>query len=196
MQFVLVSILFVLGVYAKNGCGFPDGPDCVSLGKGSDGLEVSRDNGGCCLLPARCGNEAGVNCRRENEGPNSLPIDTKRAYFKIHYIKYNDYDACPMIRDRPVYDKQLTRYKNISFSWTPLSSFHQLKDCVDNLFSRSSEKRTTRLLNCNYPVDCPCSCIRPLSRSGHNTTSPTHNVTSLVVFMSEETVLAVARGFG
>ncbi|KAJ4125919.1 hypothetical protein NW765_001694 [Fusarium oxysporum] len=50
MQFALVSVLFAVGVFAKNGCGFPDGPDCVSLGKGSDGLEVFRDNDGCCLL--------------------------------------------------------------------------------------------------------------------------------------------------
>ncbi|KAJ4111635.1 hypothetical protein NW760_006629 [Fusarium oxysporum] len=79
MQFALVSVLFAVGVFAKNGCGFPDGPDCVSLGKGSDGLEVFRDNDGCCLLPARCGNEAGINCRRENEGPDGLPINTKRV---------------------------------------------------------------------------------------------------------------------
>lgn len=99
MQFALVSVLFAVGVFAKNGyawnfapvilssalltrhcsCGFPDGPDCVSLGKGSDGLEVFRDNDGCCLLPARCGNEAGVKCRRENEGPDGLPINTKRV---------------------------------------------------------------------------------------------------------------------
>ncbi|KAF5678094.1 hypothetical protein FCIRC_6547 [Fusarium circinatum] len=79
MQFALISILFAAGVLAINGCGFPDGPDCVSLGKGSDGLEVFRDIDGCCLLPARCGNEAGVNCRRENEGPNGLPINKKRA---------------------------------------------------------------------------------------------------------------------
>ncbi|CEI70905.1 unnamed protein product [Fusarium venenatum] len=187
MQFALVSILFALGVYAKN--GFPDGPDCVSLGKGSDGLEIFRDNDGCCLLPARCGNEAGVNCRRENEGPNGLPINTKRVNFKIRHTKHDDSDAYPRIRDRPLYYKQLT-------GWTSLSSLHKLKDCVDNLFSRSSEKRTTRLLNYDYPVDRPYSCIRLLSRSGHNTISPTHNVTSLVVFMSEETVLVVARVFG
>ncbi|KAF5716477.1 hypothetical protein FGLOB1_2555 [Fusarium globosum] len=79
MQFILVSVLFAVGILAKNGCGFPDGPDCVSLGRASDGLEVFRDNDGCCLLPARCGNEAGVNCRRENEGPNGLPINKRRA---------------------------------------------------------------------------------------------------------------------
>ncbi|KAF5647677.1 uncharacterized protein FTJAE_1734 [Fusarium tjaetaba] len=79
MQFSLVSVLFAAGALAINGCGFPDGPDCVSLGKASDGLEVFRDNDGCCLLPARCGNEAGVNCRRENEGPDGLPINKRRT---------------------------------------------------------------------------------------------------------------------
>ncbi|KAI1068564.1 hypothetical protein NW752_003299 [Fusarium irregulare] len=78
MQFAFVFTLFAAGAFAKNGCGFPDGPDCLSLGKGSDGLEVFRADG-CCLLPARCGNEVGVNCRRENEGPDGLPIDTKRV---------------------------------------------------------------------------------------------------------------------
>ncbi|KAG5751832.1 hypothetical protein H9Q72_012805 [Fusarium xylarioides] len=70
MQFALVSVLFAVGALAKNGRGFPDGPDCVSLGKGSDGLEVFRDNDGCCLLPARCGNEV---------APDGLPINRKRT---------------------------------------------------------------------------------------------------------------------
>ncbi|PNP79927.1 hypothetical protein FNYG_06624 [Fusarium nygamai] len=86
MQFTLVSVLFAAGALAINGCGFPDGPDCVSLGKGADGLEVFRADD-CCLLPARCGNEVGVNCRRENEGPDGLPIDSKRAVRRSAHYK-------------------------------------------------------------------------------------------------------------
>ncbi|KAF2475498.1 uncharacterized protein BDR25DRAFT_310858 [Lindgomyces ingoldianus] len=47
-----------------NSCGFPDGPDCVSLGEGANGLEQFADDG-CCLLPLRCGNgDGGEKCER------------------------------------------------------------------------------------------------------------------------------------
>ncbi|KAK7420241.1 hypothetical protein QQX98_002896 [Neonectria punicea] len=46
-------------------CGFPDGPDCVSLGEGANGLEQFADPDGCCLLPIRCGNgDGGERCER------------------------------------------------------------------------------------------------------------------------------------
>lgn len=48
---------------SNNSCGFPDGPDCVSVGE-VDGVEQLTDpegtEPGCCLLPIRCGNEAFV----------------------------------------------------------------------------------------------------------------------------------------
>lgn len=44
-------------------CGFPNGPDCESLGEGANGLEQFIDDG-CCLLPFRCGNIAGERCER------------------------------------------------------------------------------------------------------------------------------------
>lgn len=47
-----------------NSCGFPDGPDCQSLGEGANGLEQFADDG-CCLLPFRCGNgDGGERCER------------------------------------------------------------------------------------------------------------------------------------
>ncbi|KAF3800228.1 hypothetical protein GCG54_00003756 [Colletotrichum gloeosporioides] len=62
------SIIFsacAAGVLAQNGCGFPDGPDCKSLGKGANGLEQFADPDGCCLLPLRCGNgDGGERCER------------------------------------------------------------------------------------------------------------------------------------
>lgn len=50
-------------------CGFPDGPDCESLGDGDNGLEQFTDpagvDAGCCLLPIRCGNgDGGERCER------------------------------------------------------------------------------------------------------------------------------------
>lgn len=52
-----------------NSCGFPDGPDCESLGEGASGLEQFTDpagvDAGCCLLPLRCGNgDGGERCER------------------------------------------------------------------------------------------------------------------------------------
>ncbi|KAK0391740.1 hypothetical protein NLU13_1239 [Sarocladium strictum] len=67
MQLLLVSFLFAAGALAQNGCGFPDGPDCVSLGTGASGLEQFADDG-CCLLPLRCGNIAGEICERVDVG--------------------------------------------------------------------------------------------------------------------------------
>ncbi|OHE92459.1 hypothetical protein CORC01_12250 [Colletotrichum orchidophilum] len=61
----IILTLFSAGVLAKNGCGFPDGPDCKSLGTGADGLEQFADPDGCCLLPIRCGNgDGGERCER------------------------------------------------------------------------------------------------------------------------------------
>src|SRR6478735_3672473 len=52
-------------------CGFPDGPDCVSLGEGANGLEQFADDG-CCLLPIRCGNgDGGERCERVAAGGNN-----------------------------------------------------------------------------------------------------------------------------
>jgi hypothetical protein len=51
-----------------NSCGFPDGPDCTSLGVGDNGLEQFADDG-CCLLPIRCGNgDGGERCERVSVG--------------------------------------------------------------------------------------------------------------------------------
>lgn len=52
----------------QNSCGFPDGPDCVSVGE-VDGIEqLTEPEGseeGCCLLPARCGFDSSVvRCER------------------------------------------------------------------------------------------------------------------------------------
>ncbi|KAI3529796.1 hypothetical protein CNYM01_13963 [Colletotrichum nymphaeae SA-01] len=61
----IIFTLFSAGVLAQNGCGFPDGPDCQSLGKGANGLEQFADPDGCCLLPLRCGNgDGGERCER------------------------------------------------------------------------------------------------------------------------------------
>ncbi|KAJ4177237.1 Hypothetical protein NCS54_00335200 [Fusarium falciforme] len=62
---VLIPLSFLIaGVFAQDGCGFPDGPDCVSLGEGANGLEQFADDG-CCLLPIRCGNgDGGERCER------------------------------------------------------------------------------------------------------------------------------------
>ncbi|KAK1997404.1 hypothetical protein LX36DRAFT_711694 [Colletotrichum falcatum] len=59
----IIFAAFTASVVAKNGCGFPDGPDCKSLGrKGADGLEQFQDDG-CCVFPARCGNgDGGQQC--------------------------------------------------------------------------------------------------------------------------------------
>ncbi|KAK1981119.1 hypothetical protein LZ30DRAFT_627941 [Colletotrichum cereale] len=56
----IVFAAFVASVAAKKAnCGFPNGPDCKSLGtKGADGLEQFNDDG-CCVFPARCGNGDG-----------------------------------------------------------------------------------------------------------------------------------------
>ncbi|KAH8590514.1 hypothetical protein B0O99DRAFT_634555 [Bisporella sp. PMI_857] len=65
MKFLfIVAAVFASSVVAQNGCGFPDGPDCVSLGEGANGLEQFIDDG-CCLLPFRCGNgDGGERCER------------------------------------------------------------------------------------------------------------------------------------
>ncbi|KAK1622630.1 hypothetical protein BDP81DRAFT_455186 [Colletotrichum phormii] len=61
----IIITLFSAGVLAQNGCGFPDGPDCQSLGKGANGLEQFADLDSCCLLPLRCGNgDGGERCER------------------------------------------------------------------------------------------------------------------------------------
>ncbi|KXH31273.1 hypothetical protein CSAL01_02870 [Colletotrichum salicis] len=61
----IIITLFSAGVLAQNGCGFPDGPDCQSLGKDANGLEQFADPDGCCLLPLRCGNgDGGERCER------------------------------------------------------------------------------------------------------------------------------------
>ncbi|KAF7557608.1 hypothetical protein G7Z17_g541 [Cylindrodendrum hubeiense] len=70
MKFFIV-LAFVAGVFAQNGCGFPDGPDCVSLGEGANGLEQFADDG-CCLLPLRCGNgDGGERCERVSVGSSN-----------------------------------------------------------------------------------------------------------------------------
>ncbi|RYP19177.1 hypothetical protein DL765_003492 [Monosporascus sp. GIB2] len=52
-------------------CGFPNGPDCVSLGEGASGLEQFADDG-FCLLPFRCGNgDGGERCERVAVGNNN-----------------------------------------------------------------------------------------------------------------------------
>ncbi|KAK8100531.1 hypothetical protein PG999_010905 [Apiospora kogelbergensis] len=67
----IVFSLFAVGVVSKNGCGFPDGPTCKSVGKGTNGLEQFLDPDGCCLLPLRCGNEAGERCERVGDSDNN-----------------------------------------------------------------------------------------------------------------------------
>ncbi|KAL2689418.1 hypothetical protein Neosp_003472 [[Neocosmospora] mangrovei] len=65
MKFFSIAIsLFAATSLAQNGCGFPDGPDCESVGVGANGLEQFVDPDGCCLLPFRCGNVAGELCER------------------------------------------------------------------------------------------------------------------------------------
>ncbi|KAI8683213.1 hypothetical protein NCS56_00445500 [Fusarium sp. Ph1] len=67
MKFLSIAIsLFAATSLAQNGhsCGFPDGPDCESVGVGANGLEQFVDPDGCCLLPFRCGNVAGELCER------------------------------------------------------------------------------------------------------------------------------------
>ncbi|KAK6850107.1 hypothetical protein PG990_000966 [Apiospora arundinis] len=72
MKFLpIVFSLFAAGVMSQNGCGFPDGPTCESVGKGANGLEQFLDPDGCCLLPIRCGNEAGERCERVGDSDNS-----------------------------------------------------------------------------------------------------------------------------
>ncbi|KAK8112665.1 hypothetical protein PG984_013191 [Apiospora sp. TS-2023a] len=71
--FPIVFSLFAAGVLSQNGCGFPDGPTCKSVGKGANGLEQFEDPDGCCLLPIRCGNEAGERCERVGDTPNNGP---------------------------------------------------------------------------------------------------------------------------
>lgn len=57
-------------------CGFPDGPDCVSLGQGANGLEQFADDG-CCLLPFRCGNgDGGERCERVSVASNPAATPT------------------------------------------------------------------------------------------------------------------------
>lgn len=60
---------------AISSCGFPDGPTCVSVGTGANGLEQFLDPDGCCLLPLRCGNIAGELCERVEDGSNNNPDD-------------------------------------------------------------------------------------------------------------------------
>ncbi|KAF2191160.1 hypothetical protein K469DRAFT_720148 [Zopfia rhizophila CBS 207.26] len=69
MKFLpIVFTVFAAGVFAQNGCGFPNGPDCESLGVGDSGLEQFADDG-CCLLPIRCGNgDGGERCERVSVG--------------------------------------------------------------------------------------------------------------------------------
>ncbi|KAH6874380.1 hypothetical protein B0T10DRAFT_498849 [Thelonectria olida] len=70
MKYLLPLSLLVASAFAQNGCGFPDGPDCVSLGEGANGLEQFADDG-CCLLPFRCGNgDGGERCERVSVGRN------------------------------------------------------------------------------------------------------------------------------
>ncbi|KAH6974938.1 hypothetical protein BKA56DRAFT_688387, partial [Ilyonectria sp. MPI-CAGE-AT-0026] len=62
MKSSVILSLFFASALAQDGCGFPDGPDCVSLGEGANGLEQFADDG-CCLLPIRCGNgDGGERC--------------------------------------------------------------------------------------------------------------------------------------
>ncbi|KPM36209.1 hypothetical protein AK830_g10348 [Neonectria ditissima] len=72
MKFLLPLSLLIAGALAQTGCGFPDGPDCVSLGEGANGLEQFADPDGCCLLPLRCGNgDGGERCERVATGGNN-----------------------------------------------------------------------------------------------------------------------------
>ena len=71
----LVAITTLLEYHFANensphSCGFPDGPDCVSLGNGVNGLEQFVDDP-CCLLPLRCGNIAGERCERVAAGSSN-----------------------------------------------------------------------------------------------------------------------------
>ncbi|KAL8415170.1 hypothetical protein RB594_006126 [Gaeumannomyces avenae] len=50
---------------SKGNCGFPNGPDCVAVGKNDKGQTTFTDPAGspgeqCCLFPARCGNGDGA----------------------------------------------------------------------------------------------------------------------------------------
>ncbi|RKL19590.1 hypothetical protein BFJ72_g15147 [Fusarium proliferatum] len=64
MKYLIPLSLLIASAFAQDGCGFPDGPDCVSLGEGANGLEQFADDG-CCLLPFRCGNgDGGERCER------------------------------------------------------------------------------------------------------------------------------------
>ncbi|KAK8030026.1 hypothetical protein PG993_011317 [Apiospora rasikravindrae] len=74
MKFLPIIIsLFAAGALSQNGCGFPDGPTCESVGVGANGLEQFEDPDGCCLLPLRCGNIAGERCERVGDSPDSNP---------------------------------------------------------------------------------------------------------------------------
>ncbi|KAL8294640.1 hypothetical protein RB597_007744 [Gaeumannomyces tritici] len=49
---------------SKGNCGFPNGPDCVAVGKNDKGQTTFTDPANspgvqCCLFPARCGNGDG-----------------------------------------------------------------------------------------------------------------------------------------
>ncbi|KAK8063391.1 hypothetical protein PG996_008043 [Apiospora saccharicola] len=75
--FPIVFSLFAAGALSKNGetpksqLRLPDGPTCKSVGKGANGLEQFEDPDGCCLLPIRCGNEAGERCERVGDSPDN-----------------------------------------------------------------------------------------------------------------------------
>ncbi|KAK7964267.1 hypothetical protein PG988_011241 [Apiospora saccharicola] len=77
--FPIVFSLFAAGALSKNGetpksqLRLPDGPTCKSVGKGANGLEQFEDPDGCCLLPIRCGNEAGERCERVGDSPTTVP---------------------------------------------------------------------------------------------------------------------------
>ncbi|EXM13489.1 hypothetical protein V3481_018566 [Fusarium oxysporum f. sp. vasinfectum] len=71
MKYLIPLSLLIASAFAQDGCGFPDGPDCVSLGEGANGLEQFADDG-CCLLPIRCGNgDGGERCERVAAGGNN-----------------------------------------------------------------------------------------------------------------------------
>ncbi|KAG4432914.1 hypothetical protein IFR05_011607 [Cadophora sp. M221] len=75
MKFLSIIIsVFAASVVAKNGCGFPDGPICKSLGDNAEGLEQFADPDGCCLFPARCGNGDGGNPCIRVDGPAARKI--------------------------------------------------------------------------------------------------------------------------
>ncbi|KAG6362432.1 hypothetical protein INS49_010662 [Diaporthe citri] len=73
MKYIAILIAtLAASVMAQNNkndnCGFPDGPDCESVGEGASGLEQFTDpagvDAGCCLLPSRCNNDGGERCER------------------------------------------------------------------------------------------------------------------------------------